>query len=325
MMTTINPTFLFDHTQQQGRLELSDRDRLDLLHRMSTQDLLNMQRGEGRPTVLTTALARIIDRVIVYNGSLSSDESVLLLTHQPAVVRGWLQRHIFFQDKVRVKDISAETCQFEVHGPSAVALVEGLSAQAASLPMHGFERGSREYGPYLLARTFSLAGDGFVIVAGTQAAEPLQAALLRAGAQAAGPEQFEALRIAAGLPGPGHELTEDYIPLEANLWDSVSFSKGCYIGQEIIARMESRNRMAKTLVKLSLTAEAPVGAALTQGERQVGTLTSVARLASGQVIALGFVRPDVAADGTALTVVTQAGTTTAARVEGVTAQPQVTP
>src|SRR5690242_14928545 len=97
-------TLLFDRSAAQGRLELRDRDRIDLLHRMSTNDLQNMERGEGRPTVFTTALARIIDRVIVYN----LGETTLMLTNQPDTLRNWLQRHIFFQDKVKIRDASKE-------------------------------------------------------------------------------------------------------------------------------------------------------------------------------------------------------------------------
>src|SRR5258706_15833186 len=92
-----NATYLFDRSAQQGRLQLTDRDRLDLLHRMSTNDMNSLQPGEGRSTVLTTALARIIDRLIVYNRG----ETALVLANYPDVVRGWLQKHIFFQDKVK--------------------------------------------------------------------------------------------------------------------------------------------------------------------------------------------------------------------------------
>src|SRR5579871_2419423 len=110
---TTSTTYLFDRSQQQGRLELLDRDRLDLLHRMSTNDFTTLPPGEGRPTVLTTALARIIDRVIVYN----LGESALMLTNQPGTVRVWLQKHIFFQDKVKLRDVSAEKSQLELYGP----------------------------------------------------------------------------------------------------------------------------------------------------------------------------------------------------------------
>ena len=91
---------------------------------------------------------------------------------------------------------------------------------------------------------------------------------MSAGARPAGETAYQWLRLEAGVPeggaddqGPiGRELTEDYIPLEANLWPAVSFTKGCYIGQEIIARMESRGKLARRLVGLRLEAPAEVGA-----------------------------------------------------------------
>ena len=88
-----------------------------------------------------------------------------------------------------------------------------------------------------------------------------------------------------GLPLLGFELTGDYIPLETGLWDDVSFHKGCYIGQEIIARMESRNKISKKLVKLEGSAELSRGAEITADGKKVGTITSTL---GGQ--ALGYVK-----------------------------------
>lgn len=95
-------TLLFDRSTQQGRLELTGRDRFDLLQRMSTNDFGNIQPGEGRTTVLTTAIARIIDQLIVYHRG----ESAVMIDNYPDVVRAWLQRHIFFRDQVKLRDVS---------------------------------------------------------------------------------------------------------------------------------------------------------------------------------------------------------------------------
>jgi folate-binding protein YgfZ len=288
-------TWLFDRSAQQGRLELTGRDRLDLLHRMSTNDLLKLKPGEGCSTVLTTALARIIDRLIVYHRG----ETALALANQTETVRAWLQKHIFFQDQVRLRNVSGELGQLELQGPAAAAIAEHLAPGAAALALHHFVEVPD--GQLLVARTFGLVGDGFTLVMPAANLEQVKAAILARNAVMMGDEaRYESLRIQAGLPGPGHELTEDYIPLEANLWDSVSFSKGCYIGQEIIARMESRNRLAKTLVSLRLDGPVPLRTRLSDGEREVGTLTSVAVLDSGGVVALGFVKPDQAVPGTRL-------------------------
>ena len=109
----------------------------------------------------------------------------------------------------------------------------------------------------------------------------------------AGPHRV-ALRVAVG-----HELTQDYIPLEADLWDDVSFNKGCYIGQEIIARMESRNKLAKKLVSLYPAATVETGTSLTAAGKNAGTLTSIALGPNGPV-ALGYVKTAVLENGSEL-------------------------
>jgi tRNA-modifying protein YgfZ len=284
-------TLLFYRSEKQGRLEFTGRDRLDLLHRMSTNDVQNLQPGQGRSTVLTTALARIIDRVIVYH----RPDTTLVVANQPETVRAWLQKHIFFRDQVKIRDMSATLGQLELHGPLAAEVARTIAPVVADQELHHFVELP---GGTLLARTFPLLDDGYVLIGPAEALSELPTKILKHDGVAPGTDaDYELLRIEAGLPGPGHELTEDFIPLEANLWDSVSFTKGCYIGQEIIARMESRNRLAKTLVSLRLSAPVPDGTTLSDGDRNVGTLTSVAQRDDGTVLGLGFVKPDQAAPG----------------------------
>jgi tRNA-modifying protein YgfZ len=288
-------TFLFDRSADQGRLELTDRDRLDLLHRMSTNDMNNLAVGQGRSTVLTTALARIIDRLICYNRG----ETLLALANYPDVVRGWLQKHIFFQDKVKLHDVSAELGQLEVYGPQAATVVESFASDASKLSLHAFLNVETEYGTVLIARAYPLAGDGFMFIVPVAALEVVKTMILKQAQVALGSViDYEGLRIAAGLPGKDHELTEDYIPLEANLWDSVSFSKGCYIGQEIIARMESRNRLAKTLVPVHIQGQVVEGNTVTDGTRNIGKVTSIVAQSDGTMLGLAFIKPELAEAGT---------------------------
>jgi aminomethyltransferase len=98
----------------------------------------------------------------------------------------------------------------------------------------------------------------------------------------------------------GRELSTDYIPLEIGLWDEVSFSKGCYTGQEIIARMESRHKLAKTIVQLTLDQPVETPAALTLDGREVGALTSCAAAPDGLVYGIGVVKLAAAVRGTVL-------------------------
>lgn len=276
-----------------GRFELLDRDRLDLLHRMSTNDFTTMMPGEGRVTVLTTALARIIDQLIVFNRG----ETALAICGEGrvATVRRWLQGHIFFQDKVKTRDMSGETCQFGLFGVAAGAIAEQIAPGASRLPLHHFLDVSFAGASILIARSFPIAGDGYTIIAPIAERAALQNTILVSGnVQLTDSAAYELLRIEAGIPAAGHELTEEYIPLEAGLWDAVSFKKGCYIGQEIIARMESRNKVARTLIQMRVAELVPAGTALHSDDRVVGSITSVAALPDGEAVALGYVKADVA-------------------------------
>src|SRR5205823_837994 len=133
-------------------------------------------------------------------------------------------------------------------GPKAAAVAGALLAGAANLAVAELaENHFLEDGELLVWRGRPLAADGFTVIAPAARLEALWAQALAAGAVPAGEDAFQMLRLEAGQAGNA-ELTEDYIPLEANLWPAVDFHKGCYIGQEIIARMESRGKLARRLV-----------------------------------------------------------------------------
>jgi folate-binding protein YgfZ len=96
--------------------------------------------------------------------------------------------------------------------------------------------------------------------------------------------------VEAGRPEFGRELGDEYIPLEAGLWPDVSFTKGCYTGQEIIARMESRQKLAKHLVGLRFDDEVLLPAGLFVDEHEVGTVTSVVHSPQLGWIGLGYLK-----------------------------------
>lgn len=128
-------------------------------------------------------------------------------------------------------------------------------------------------------QTAPIGGHGVLVSCPAEDASQLVTALTADGAVLIDDEIFNYLRIEAGIPRFGRELTTDYIPLEADLWDDVSFSKGCYIGQEIIARMESRGKLAKKLVRLTVEEghTATAGAEIVQDGKSVGVVTSAVR------------------------------------------------
>ncbi|MGH2521636.1 MAG: YgfZ/GcvT domain-containing protein [Anaerolineales bacterium] len=280
----------------EGRVRAVGRDRLDLLQRMSTNDLTAMEAGEARLTVLTTPLARIVDLLWVLN----LGERVLCLTSpgRVAVVRRWLAGYIFYNDQVKFEDASNDLGQLGLYGPRAGAVANAMVEGAAALVENRF----LERDGALVLRGRPLAGDGFTIIASAAQIETLREQAIAAGATPAGEEAFQMLRLAAGWPYGDHELTDAYIPLEANLWPAVSFSKGCYIGQEIIARMESRGKLARRLSGLRLDGLVAEGSEVRAGETMAGTVTSVGTLPGLGPVALAYLKTALARPGTSVTV-----------------------
>jgi aminomethyltransferase len=281
-----------------GLLKLSGATRLDLIHRMSTQDVRRLGSGEGTATVLTTDIGRIIDRVILY----AAAETVYCLTgegHADPLAR-YLMRNVFFNDDFRLEDLSAPTGVLGVYGPQAGALLAAAGFPETQLAPHHWRQTTLDGLTVSLHRTDPVAGDGYFVMASTEALPAVGERLAAAGILPVDEEAFDYLRIESGLPRFGRELTLDYIPLEAGLWDDVSFAKGCYTGQEIIARMESRGKLAKRLVRLRPAAPLAAPAEISAGGRGAGAVTSAADGPAGP-LALGYVRSGALDDGSALT------------------------
>ena len=262
-------------------LQVGGEDRLDLLNRMSTNQLLHLTPGTGTVTVFTTPIGRIVEVARV----LSQPEQVLLLTApgRAEPLRAWLQRHIFFQDKVTLAELTGPWSHWGVYGPQGLEVARAIAPELPAL-----EPGAHVELPGGMAWSVLQPRPGFEFALQGEAT-------LRATADwptgAADQQAYEALRIEAGLPAAGREITSDAIPLEVGLWEAVSFSKGCYIGQEIIARMESRGRQARQLAGVRLEQTAEPGASLRQGNSLQGSLTSVAASPRLGWIGLAVVRP----------------------------------
>jgi aminomethyltransferase len=253
---------------------------MDLLHRMSTADLVELAPFHVRQTVFTDPLGRTIDVVLV----LTRDEDLLLLSSpgKEAQLRAWLQKHIFFQDQVSIGAAQPGWALWGAYGPKAAQALASLHCPVPSdEQVVAFEGG--------LAWSVAAPVPGFRALIRPGVDFPGWEQL---GGGAAESEAYELLRVEAGLPEPGREILADSIPLEVGLTSAVSFTKGCYTGQEIIARMESRGKLAKRLAGLHLPHSARSGIALAQSGRSVGTLTSVVESPRFGWIGLAVVKPD---------------------------------
>lgn len=283
-----------------GRIRMRGASGADLLHRLSTNDIVHLGLGQGLRTVLTTPIGRIIDLLTVYR----LEDALVLITGpgQGGPVYSHLRKNIFFNDKVTLEPMGQSHAQLALYGPGAAPLLEQLAgAPLPDLALHASAELVLAGAPTLVARALPLGGAGFRLLVPAEQAAALRAELAAGGAAALGEAMFDLLRVEHGYAAVGHELGQEYIPLETGLTDAVSFRKGCYVGQEIIARMESRGRMAKRLCGLRLSS-ADVGGLVTPakldvGGKEAGDLTSVVVSPRLGPVALAYVRTAHAEQG----------------------------
>lgn len=286
-----------------GMLKISGDTRLDLIHRMSTQDVKNLQPGEGAATILTTDVGRMIDRLILY----AAGDTVYALTgenHSEAIAR-YLMRFVFFNDDFKLEDISSGTAVFGVYGPWAEHILgEEAGFPEVDIPLHHWREAEIGGIPAYLHRTDPLNGAGYFVMCEMPHRQALSETLLSTGLLYADEPAFDFLRIEVGQPRFDHEITQEYIPLEAGLWNDVSFTKGCYTGQEIIARMESRGKLAKQLVRLTSDGVLNEGDEISATGKRAGSITSTAT-ARGATLAMGYVKSSTLIDNPPLSVGSQ--------------------
>jgi folate-binding protein YgfZ len=308
-------TAFFDRSHQ-GRLRLTGRKRLDLLHRLSTQDLRALAPGQGARAAMLTDKGRLIDDLRVY----VLDDHVLLVTSPGRAAA--LQRHIEslrFRDDVTVEEVTEATAMLLLAGPGAARLLAGATGDAAlasalsGMPRHHHRALMAAGAAVTAARASGLHDEAFRLIVAAGNAVAVWDALAEAGplhgATPAGEEAHEALRIERGVPRAGREITEEHNPLEARLDDAISWTKGCYIGQEVVARLDSRHKVSRLLCGLLLP-EGTAGAARPGDTLEApgrpgvsaGRVTSVAApQVSGRALALAYVRQNLSSPGTVLT------------------------
>jgi len=284
-----------------GRLKITGDDALDLLNRLSTNMVADLEPGQGAPTILTTDRGRILDVIIVLN---AGDHTLLLTSPgtQQSVIK-FLDRYTIMED-LTVEDVSSSTAMLALWGPDSGAFLEkAIGAAICALPLNHTllaDVGGCQVRVVACSMSDLL---GFYLICPTGAAEPVWQQLVDAGAAPMGNEAYEAVRVRYGVPVHGSEMGEDYNPLEAGLIGSIDFTKGCYIGQEVIARLDTYEKVQKYLVKLAFApgAEVAPGTILQSEGKAVGKVTSVATDPStGEVIGLAYVRTQLGVVGTRL-------------------------
>jgi folate-binding protein YgfZ len=285
-----------------GRIRAFGGDTLDLLHRLSTNAVVSLQPGQGAPTVLTTDRGRILDLITVLN----LGDHVLLITSPQTrdTVIQWVDKYTIVE-QIELRDATLETAMLSVIGPGAAGLLGSLvEADVPSLEPHQSASVCIGEAKGHLVRRDMVGHPRFQLLVQQGDGPRVWRRLVESGATPMGQDALEALRVEQGEPLYGRELGEAYNPLETGLWGSISFTKGCYIGQEVIARLDTYQKVQRHLVSLALSpgAEVGEGAVLARDGREVGHVTSTARVpTTGRVVSLAYVRKESAGVGTRLT------------------------
>jgi folate-binding protein YgfZ len=288
-----NGTMICDRSDW-GLLEVKGNDRLRFLHNQSTNDFNRLQPGQGCDTVFVTSTARTLDLVTAY----VQQDRVLLLTSPSRTEKlsEWMDRYLFPMDKVEINDLSSNYAIFTLIGPQSQELLsQWVSQKLLTLPEYRNQTVEILGVELILGVGSGLALPGFNLLIPLDKAGNLWYELTNPTsphkAIPIGSNAWETLRILQGRPKPDAELTEDYNPLEVGLWQTISFNKGCYIGQETIARLNTYKGVKQRLlgIKFNTNNLVKTGDIITKDGEKIGVITSYIDTESGG-FALGYIR-----------------------------------
>jgi len=274
-----------------GRIRATGEDRARLLHAMSTNQVQELRPGQGCYTFFLNAQGRILADANV----LCFEDSLLLDTEPETRLKLFehLDRYIIADD-VTLTDETDSTAAIGIEGPHAEAVLELL----------GWPRPAAAYSLIEgVARIATTGSDGFMVLLPVASKSALTSQLTSAGVPQATADQACVVRLEQGRPRYGEEITERYLVQETGQLHAVSFTKGCYLGQEIVERVRSRAQIHRVLRRIEIDTPTPPahGAKLKSGDLDAAEIASaVYSPALQKTVALGYVKVAFAEPGTAL-------------------------
>ncbi|HIK98826.1 MAG TPA: aminomethyl transferase family protein [Dehalococcoidia bacterium] len=279
-----------------GRVVASGGDALDLINRFSTNETTGLADGDVVITVLTSQIGHVLELITVVRRS--ATESILMtgLDAEDMVVE-WLDRYNFGEDCDF--DVSTATsAQITISGPKATDLGINLPepGRYTTAEIDGVE-------VHIVAISGPSLASYEVLIDEKSQASTVWDELLARGGVPTREDAFDVLRVEKGLSARSSEISNEANPLEAGLLPYVDFDKGCYMGQEIIARLHTYDKLQRRLVGLLSESGTALYAdsSLKAGDREVGRITSAVTSRSlGRPIAMAYVRKAHTGPGTVL-------------------------
>jgi folate-binding protein YgfZ len=286
-----------------GVLELTGRDRATFLHALLSNEIKALGPGQGCAATLLDVHGKVQVVLFVW----VADDRIFVVT-PPAMAEKTAEAldHYLFAEKVVIRDVSRETALFVLAGPQARAAIERVAG--ASPPETGWSHVAAKLGeiPVRLVSGGGETGEAEVwIMCAAGDAPAVRDAIVDAGVRPVGPETFESLRIEAGTPLFGHDVDDSVLLPEIPFENLLSYTKGCYPGQEVVVRIRDRGHVNRTLrgIVLDGVEAPPSGAEVVIDEAPVGKVTSAAwSFGLERPIALAFVRRQHAEPGTRVSV-----------------------
>ena len=285
------------------RLKVNGYDALDLLNRLSTNQLDGMDIGSVRWTILTTPKGRIIDVLRV-----ARMEDHLIIGVSPQRIQTiieWIDFYTFGED-VQLVDISPNTVEFSLIGPDALSVLGKFVSGRNELSNHTCDSVQVADASIFVVRSDMKDYPRVNVMCQSNLAVEIRQRLFKAGEDfrlmAVGFQAEDFLRIALGIPLYGFELDDKVDPLTAGLLGYVNFEKGCYVGQEVVTRLNTYQKIKKKLMMIQLRADVNVGAEIYSDNTLIGEITSVAPGDLGQWNSLAYVKKSYATPGLVCTI-----------------------
>jgi folate-binding protein YgfZ len=279
-------------------LVLTGEDRVRWLNGMVTNNTRDLPLNHGNYSMVLNAQGRIQGDLFAYNRG----EYYVVTTDvaQLEKLTGIFDKYIIMDD-VEVTNVSDKLTSVGIAGPRARdVLTKAGFAKTELKPGEVLDLDWQDLGLSLL-RGLGEFGESYEIWIHPDNAPKLWDALVTAGATPVGFQALEWLRMLNGVPRYGIDMTERYLPQETGQDRALHFAKGCYLGQEIVERIRSRAQLHRTLAGFEIVGAPPeTGAAVTQGDKKVGEITSATEIplnGSNKSIALGYIRVEANTPG----------------------------
>ena len=282
-----------------GRILVSGSEAVMFLNGLITNDMKTLAAHSWMRAAFPNVQGRLLAVVRILNradGFLIDTEEA---THQKVV--HLLDRFTLAGD-FRVTDLTDQTACYSVQGSQSAAMMRQVFGETTAANHGEVVTAKHNHAEVTIIRATHTAEDGFDLFFEQSEAENLRTTLMGAGIEPVSDEVAEVLRIEAGIPRYGIDMEETTIVTETNLDDAVSFTKGCYLGQEIIVRIKHRGHVAKKITGITLPDKIEIenGAkVLSVDDKEIGRITSSTFSPTlNRTIALGYVKYDYLEAGT---------------------------